>query len=255
MFENQIIISFTQPYIINRSKSNQLSPPLVLVSDQENLENKPLDLPEELREGCLRGDPGSQKKLYKKFYGFALAICLRYAQNRDDAVDIMNNGFYKILIRFNQYDSKKPFRPWLSRVMTNTAIDHYRSSIRHNHHTVDITEIDDVGIEASVYSKLNYDELLKLIQRLPNGYRTVFNMYAIDGFTHEEIGKKLGISTGTTKSNLFKARQKLKEYIVQRNKELKNIPEEGNYDTQNDEEVKSRPIGPIFQGIPGISRP
>ena len=215
----------------------------MLVSDHNSLEKIFLDLPDDLLNGCKRGDPGSQKKLYKKFYGFALAICLRYAQNREDALDIMNTGFYKILTHFDQYDFKKPFRPWLSRIMTNTAIDHYRSSLRHSHQHNDIAEIDDIGIEASVYSKLNYEELLKLVQRLPNGYRTVFNMYAIDGYTHQEIGKILGISTGTTKSNLFKARQKLRQYLSEENKEPKIIPVTGNNDQLKNEENNSKSFG------------
>ncbi|WP_081675084.1 RNA polymerase sigma factor [Daejeonella oryzae] len=219
------------------------------------MENSSQDLPEDLRDGCLRQDPGSQKKLYKKFYGLAMAICLRYAQNREEAVDIMNEGFYKVLIRFDKYDFNKPFKPWLSKVMTNTAIDHYRSSIRHSIHQVEITEINDSGIEASVYSKLNYEELLKLVQQLPNGYRTVFNLFAIDGYTHEEIGKILGISIGTSKSNLFKARQKLKEFLLQGNNHFNNKPEKGNNDINTDEEITSRSYGSVFQGSSGISGP
>jgi RNA polymerase sigma-70 factor (ECF subfamily) len=165
-------------------------------------------LPDELREGCIRGDGGSQKKLYYDFYGFAMAICSRYARDRDEAREILNQGFYKVLTNLSRYDRSKPFLPWLSRVMTNTAIDHYRSLLRHPG-TDDISELDIYGENPVIDSKLNYEDLIKMVQALPPGYRAVFNLYAIDGFTHEEIAVQLGISPGTSKSNLFKARQKL----------------------------------------------
>lgn len=165
-------------------------------------------LADELREGCIRGDAGSQKKLYYDFYGFAMAICLRYASDRDEASEILNQGFYKVLTNLSRYDQNKPFLPWLSRVMTNTGIDHYRSQLRHPG-TDDISEMEIYGENPAIDSKLNYEDLIKMVQALPPGYRAVFNLYAIDGYTHEEISVQLGISTGTSKSNLFKARQKL----------------------------------------------
>lgn len=137
-----------------------------------------------------------------------MAICLRYARDRDEASEILNQGFYKVLKNLSQYDQNKPFLPWLSRVMTNTGIDYYRSQMRHPV-TDDITENDIYGENPVIDSKLNYEDLIKLVQALPASYRTVFNLYAIDGFTHEEIAVQLGISTGTSKSNLFKARRKL----------------------------------------------
>ncbi|MES2875481.1 MAG: RNA polymerase sigma factor [Bacteroidota bacterium] len=165
-------------------------------------------LPDKLREDCIRGDAGGQKKLYYQFYGFAMGICLRYARDRDEANDILNEGFFKVLTNLGRYDQQKPFLPWLARIMTNTAIDHYRSQVRHPAMD-DIAEMDIHGENPVIDSKLNYDDLIRLVQALPPGYRAVFNLYAIDGYSHEEIGVKLGISAGTSKSNLFKARQKL----------------------------------------------
>jgi len=176
------------------------------------LSNSVKQLPNQLREECIRGLAGSQKKLYYNFYGFAMGICLRYARDRNEAVEILNDGFYKVLTRLDRYDPSKPFLPWLSRIMTNTAIDHYRSELKHPV-TSDLTELEVQGKETDIQSKLNYDDLIKLIQTLPPGYRTVFNLFAIDGYTHDEIAKKLGISVGTSKSNLFKARQKLRSMI------------------------------------------
>jgi RNA polymerase sigma-70 factor (ECF subfamily) len=131
------------------------------------LSNSLQQLPDKLRIECINGEPGSQKKLYYGFYGFAMGICLRYSKDRDEAVGILNDGFLKVLTRLESFDPAKPFLPWLSRIMTNTA---------------------------------------------------VFNLFAIDGFSHEEISEKLGISIGTSKSNLFKARQKLRIMLEEQNK-------------------------------------
>lgn len=166
-------------------------------------------LPEQLRLACIRGDAGSQKKLYYDFYGFAMGICLRYAKDRDEALEMLNDGFYKVLTRLDRYDPTKPFLPWLARIMTNTSIDHYRTELKHQLST-DIMDIEMQNEDPDIQSKLNYDDLIKIIQMLPAGCRTVFNLFAIDGFTHEEIAVELGISVGTSKSNLFKARQKLR---------------------------------------------
>jgi RNA polymerase sigma-70 factor (ECF subfamily) len=156
------------------------------------LNNSVQQLPEKLRKDCMSGVAGSQKKLYYNFYGFAMGICLRYARNRDEAVEILNDGFYKVLTRLDKYDPSKPFLPWLSRIMTNTAIDHYRAELKHPI-TSDLAELEIKVEENDIQSKLNYEDLLKLVQALPPGYRTVFNLFAIDGFTHEEIAKQLRI--------------------------------------------------------------
>ncbi len=127
--------------------------------------------------------------------------------------------------------------------MTNTAIDHYRSQLRHPE-TDDITEIDIYGENPVIDSKLNYDDLIKLVQKLPPGYRTVFNLYAIDGFTHEEIAEKLGISSGTSKSNLFKARQKLISMLDEQKKLTEGVVRALNNDNEQHE---SKPYRQFLQ--------
>jgi len=218
------------------------------------LETAPPDLTEKLREGCLRGNPSSQKKLYQSFYGFALAICLRYCNDRDEAVEVMNDGFFKVLTNFSKYDAEKPFKPWLSRVMTNTAIDHYRSRLRFGY-MAEISEAEEITTEAVVYQKLNYEDLIKLVQRLPPGYRAVFNLYAIDGYNHEEIGKLLGISEGTSKSNLFKARQKLRRLLEEETKVTKIIPLQRDNEQLNNEQVEQEPDRSVFQRNAGLAGP
>ena len=157
---------------------------------------------------CIRKDLKAQELLYRNFYGFAMGICLRYSSNRYDARIIVNDGFLKVFNNLYKFDSEKPFNPWLGRIMSNTAIDHYRSELKHMN-LLDISEVDEIYESATIESKLHYEELIKLIQELAPSYRTVFNLYAIDGFSHEEISKKLKISVGGSKSNLFKARKKL----------------------------------------------
>jgi len=157
---------------------------------------------------CIRKDLKAQELLYRNFYGFAMGICLRYSSNRYDARIIVNDGFLKVFNNLYKFDSEKPFNPWLGRIMSNTAIDHYRSELKHMN-LLDISEVDEIYESATIESKLHYEELIKLIQQLAPSYRTVFNLYAIDGFSHEEISKKLKISVGGSKSNLFKARKKL----------------------------------------------
>jgi RNA polymerase sigma factor (sigma-70 family) len=165
---------------------------------------------------CLKDDRLSQKLLYKAFYGFAMGICLRYAVNRYEASEIMNQGFFKVFKNLTKYDQTKPFKAWLGRIMVNTSIDYYRSNLKIAH-TEELEKADHINDTELADKNLNYNELLDMISQLPRAYRTIFNLYAIEGYSHEEIGKLLNISIGTSKSNLHKAREKLKIMIAQSN--------------------------------------
>ena len=164
--------------------------------------------------GCIRKDRGSQKMLYKTFYGFSMGICLRYANNRDEAAEVMNQGFFKVFTRIDTYDTTRPFKAWLGKIMTNVSIDYYRANLKMAY-ADDLDKAENITDGELPDRKLNYEDLLAMVQRLPNAYRTVFNLYAIEGYTHEEIGEMLEISSGTSKSNLHKARQKLKQMILE----------------------------------------
>ena len=142
-----------------------------------------------------------------------MAICRRYALNDEDAADILSDGFMKVFTNIEKFDNTKPFKSWLGRIITNTAIDHYRMNLKFSGHE-DVDTHENIGHMAAVYDQLAYKDLLALVQGLSPAYRTVFNLYAIDGYSHEEIAELLGISVGTSKSNLFKARQKLQEWLV-----------------------------------------
>lgn len=171
---------------------------------------------------CIKNDLNAQELLYRKFYGFAMSICLRYSSNRSEARIIINDGFFKVFKNLERYDHDKPFMPWIGRIMSNASIDHYRSELK-NMNLVDISEVEEISENPFVDNKMNYEELLALVQKLPISYRTVFNLYAIDGYTHEQIAKKLNITEGGSKSNLFKARKKLRELLEQELRESEKI--------------------------------
>jgi len=166
-----------------------------------------------LIDGCIEQDRQSQELLYKRFYGFAMKICLRYAANRYEASEVLNDGFFKAFTNIEKYDKRYPFKSWLSKIMYNSSIDYYRANLRWSQ-LASLDKSDYVMKEANIEHKLGYEDLLATIQRLPPAYRLIFNLYAIDGYSHEEIAEMVGISASTSRSNLHKARQKLKQMLT-----------------------------------------
>jgi RNA polymerase sigma-70 factor (ECF subfamily) len=166
----------------------------------------------QLIRGCKEQNRKSQKMLYKAFYGFSMAICLRYAGDRDEAAEVMNQGFFKVFTKIESYDTDRPFKAWLGRIMMNVSIDYYRANLKMAY-AEDLENAEHIYEVNTADNNLNYSDLLAMVQKLPQGYRTVFNLFAIDGYSHEEIADMLNINIGTSKSNLFKARQKLKQMI------------------------------------------
>ena len=174
-------------------------------------------------EKCALNNRESQKKIYTSFYGYAMAVCDRYTNNQDDAVEILNDGFLKIFKEIHRYkpaysDVVSSFKGWLRKIMVYTAIDHFRK----NHKYAFTAELDNGVIQVSsqtesALDKISYEEIIRAIQKLTPGYRTVFNLFVIEGFTHDEISEKLGISTGTSKSNLAKARRQLQKILYREN--------------------------------------
>ncbi len=182
--------------------------------------NLPNESPEELLQKSVRGDRKSQEKLYRQFYGFAMVVCMRYTQSRDEALEIVNDSFLKVFTKGDLYDSKYPFKAWFRRIIVNTALDFYRSQQKHYFHE-NIEEAYEVSSnDNSPLSQLNHEEIIMLIQRLPSGYKMVFNLFVIDGFSHEEISNQLGISVGTSKSNLSRAREALRKMILKEERAL-----------------------------------
>lgn len=163
--------------------------------------------------GCRKGKSKAQKKLYDLYSAQMFGVCLRYAKNTADAEDILQDGFVKVFKNIDKYDGSGPLAGWIYRVMVNTALNHLRSKnkmrfVEYDNNIADKHHEDDY-IEPS-FSK---QEIMKAVQKLPYGYRTVFNMYVIDGYKHKEIAEMLDISINTSKTQLARARNMLKEEL------------------------------------------
>ena len=165
-----------------------------------------------LLKGCKRGRPKSQEALYQRFASAMYGICLQYASNEEDAQDILQDGFIKVFAKLEQVKNPVAFPGWIRRLMINTALEKYRSQVI-------LQRVEDVKGEVHdesenrIFSELTCEELVVLIQTLTPKYRLVFNLYAIEGYSHKEISEELGISVGTSKSNLSRARAILQEKI------------------------------------------
>ena len=169
----------------------------------------------ELLKKCLKDDRQSQKLLYENFYGYGMSICLRYAKNEDDAIEILNDGFLKVFNGLKKFDLERPFRPWFRRIVINEAINHFKKHQKRMKNEL-LKEAEGSNAIDDILSKIAYEEVVAMIQLLSAAYRTVFNLYVIDGYKHEEIADMLGISVGTSKSNLSKAREKLQAIVKER---------------------------------------
>lgn len=159
-----------------------------------------------LIEGCFRREPESQERLYKLYYGYALAIALKYCLNRDDAIEVVNDSFMKVFQKIETFDRSRPFRPWLSRIVINRSIDMRRRHFRPHHN---IEEIPVQG-ELSADDGLNVKEIHQLLEKLPDLQRFVFNMYEIDGYSHREIAEMLDIAESSSRTYLTRAKSRLR---------------------------------------------
>ena len=166
---------------------------------------------------CKKNDTNAQSEVYKLFSGKLFAICLKYSRNHVDAEDSLQDAFVTIFEKISQYNKRGSFEGWIKRIVVNTVLQKYRRKgvfniVNENDIEEEVIEVEDNPIDIGF--------LLQSIQELPDRYRLVFNLYALDGYSHKEIGKMLDISTGTTKSNLARARMILKNKIETYNANL-----------------------------------
>lgn len=164
-------------------------------------------------QGCIENDRYCQRLLFKKYRGKMLGICLRYAKTRDEAEDVLIDAFLSVFTKIKDFRNECNIELWIRRIVINTAINNYRKNLKHYYHGEVENYSDNFDLHTDIIDNMSVEEILKLIQDLPDGYRTVFNMYAIEGYTHQEIGEILGISEGTSKSQLFKARKLLQSKL------------------------------------------
>lgn len=174
-------------------------------------------------QGCVLNDRFSQKKIYTSFYNYAMSICSIYTSNYEDSVEILNDGFLKVFKEIYRYqpsyaDHILSFKGWLRKIMLYTSIDHFRK----NHKYRFTKELDNEAARLSApcedaLDKISYNEILRSMQKLTPGYRVIFNLFVIENFSHEEISKRLGISIGTSKSNLARGRKQLQKILLKQN--------------------------------------
>jgi RNA polymerase sigma-70 factor (ECF subfamily) len=162
--------------------------------------------------GCLNGDRRMQEELYRRFSPRMYAVCLRYAGNAEEAEDILQEGFIKVFKKLDSFRGDGSFEGWIRRIFVNTAIEHFRRK----RYLMPVTEKEENTIEGkytSVLDELSAKDIMALIRELSPGYRTVFNMYVVEGYTHKEIADILGISEGTSKSQLSRAKVILQDMV------------------------------------------
>lgn len=173
-----------------------------------------MDKTEQIIKKCQSGNRKAQSELYRIFAPKLFGVCMRYARNKTEAEDFLHEGFVLIFSKMNQFSFKGSFEGWMKRIMVNVALEKYRT--RYRLQTVDdISVYDDEPVSSNIIESIDAQGLIQLINELPPRYQMVFNLYAIDGFTHKEIANKLGIQEGTSKSNLARARKILQENVKQ----------------------------------------
>jgi len=179
-------------------------------------------------EGCARHDRKSQQVLYDKYSHFLLGVCLRYATDKSEAEDILQDSFLKIFFNIKDYSGTGSFIGWLRKVAVNTAITHYHKNLKYRYH-IEIEEY--VSVETGVLSFeedfFNSEELFMVLNELPSGYRMVFNLYAIEGYKHKEIAEIMGIDTNTSKSQYSRAKGVIREKLEKLGKLKKEYGENG----------------------------
>lgn len=182
---------------------------MLIMGKRENDEKTVSDL--ELIRRCSEGELRAQELLYKRHFSFAMSVAVRYTADEDVAMEIINDSFMKVLDKINEFDLTRPFRSWYCRILINSAIDNYRRNAKHSSHLqlseIEATEEQGPGIEADISA----GDIIYLFSRLPENYRVTFNLFEIEGYTHDEIGQMLGITASASRSNLSRARKMLRE--------------------------------------------
>ena len=164
----------------------------------------------EVIQGCLAGNSSSQKELFDRLSGKMMAVCLRYSRDRMEAEDLLQESFIKIYLNLSSFKSDGHIEMWVRRIVINTSIKRY-NKLSYQNESPSSDMMPDVEVGMNAYDSMVYDELLSMINELPDGYRLVFNLYAIEGYSHKEIAELLKIKEGTSRSQLVKARMALQD--------------------------------------------
>lgn len=172
---------------------------------------------EELVQGCIRKDAKAQRYLFDTYSRRLMGVCVRYCDSREEAEDILQEGLIKIFERIGSFRGNGSLEGWMRRIMVNTALDHFRKQ-KVFRNSFDITEMEhEAGTTDHVLETMDARDLMKTIKSLPKGFRTVFNLYAIEGYQHREIAEMLGITESTSKSQYSRARSHLMKVLQHEN--------------------------------------
>ena len=169
----------------------------------------------EILAGCIKGKQSAQRELYNRHSRLLLAICNRYAKSMDEAEDILQEGFVKIFLNIKNFKGDGPLLAWMRRIMINTAITHYHKMLKHRYHD-DLAEVSESKFEDKGWGEAQFseEELFSVIHQMPDGYRQVFNLYALEGYKHREIAEIMNIDENTSKSQYSRARKWLQERLI-----------------------------------------
>ncbi|MBO4231948.1 MAG: sigma-70 family RNA polymerase sigma factor [Bacteroidales bacterium] len=168
----------------------------------------------ELIEGCIRNDRKSQKELYERYSSKMLGVCFRYTNSTEEAEDAMVEGFMNVFTHIASYRQECALETWIRKIMVNSALSHLRQRNKHLNISIEETVIEEQDNSiVKPEEKFAADDLMKLIQKMPDGYKVIFNLFAVEGFSHKEIAEQLNISESTSKSQFFRARKWLMERI------------------------------------------
>jgi len=174
------------------------------------LKNLVSEIEPKIIKGCVKGDMKYQEMLYKKFYAYGMSITLRYTKSREEAIEVLNDSFLKVFENINKFDLNRSFKSWFRQITVNTSIDQYRKS-KKLIQTNDIEDHEKDLHDPDRIEDMEVEDLLNLLYSLPDHYRLIFNLYEIEGFDHNEIAEKLGISDSTSRANLSRAKKLLRE--------------------------------------------
>lgn len=173
---------------------------------------------EELIEGCRRKKQAAQQAFYERFYSYALTVCLGYADNQEDAAEILNDGFMKVFQGLTTLKATESLLPWLRRIMVNTALDHYRKNRQRRSNLpselIEATLVEPYLSDEAIYAKLSAQEIIDALQQLPALYRIVFSLHVIEGYTHQEIATQLTIAESTSRAYLTQANRQLRSWLT-----------------------------------------
>jgi len=163
---------------------------------------------------CSAGEVRAQEILYRRYFSYAMSVAIRYTCDKGEAMEIVNDSYMKVLDRMSEFDATRAFRSWYGKIVVNTAIDNYRRNIKH----VSLIPLADIGpteeLEPEIEAELSAADILSLFSQMPENYRVTFNLFEIEGYSHEEIGTMLGITASSSRSNLARAKRLLRELYV-----------------------------------------